>query len=84
MLLTTCFDEPFRGTRDLDLLGYSDPALVPETLVGDKVAETTSPGFTNDMQKGDVDGAFGCVVHALDNRGVFPACVTENVRLQLR
>ncbi len=26
MLLTTWFDEPFRGTRDLDLLGYGDPA----------------------------------------------------------
>ena len=27
MLLMTWFDEPFRGTRDLDLLGYGDPAL---------------------------------------------------------
>ena len=26
MLLMTWFDEPFRGTRDLDLLGYGDPA----------------------------------------------------------
>ena len=26
MLLLTWFDEPFRGTRDLDLLGYGDPA----------------------------------------------------------
>lgn len=25
MLLMTWFDEPFRGTRDLDLLGYGDP-----------------------------------------------------------
>ncbi|WP_422022243.1 nucleotidyl transferase AbiEii/AbiGii toxin family protein [Pyruvatibacter mobilis] len=31
MLLMTWFDEPFRGTRDLDLLGYGDPA--PEGLV---------------------------------------------------
>ena len=26
MLLMTWFEEPFRGTRDLDLLGYGDPA----------------------------------------------------------
>ena len=26
MLLLTWFEEPFRGTRDLDLLGYGDPA----------------------------------------------------------
>ena len=26
MLLMTWFDEPFRGTRDLDLLGYGNPA----------------------------------------------------------
>lgn len=26
MLLMTWFDEPFRGTRDLDLIGYGDPA----------------------------------------------------------
>ena len=26
MLLMAWFDEPFRGTRDLDLLGYGDPA----------------------------------------------------------
>lgn len=26
MLLLTCFDEPCRRTRDLDLLGYGDPA----------------------------------------------------------
>ena len=26
MLLMVWFDEPFRGTRDLDLLGYGDPA----------------------------------------------------------
>ena len=26
MLLLTLFDEPFRGTRNLDLLGYGDPA----------------------------------------------------------
>ena len=26
MLLMTWFNEPFRGTRDLDLLGYGDPA----------------------------------------------------------
>ena len=26
MLLMMWFDEPFRGTRDLDLLGYGDPA----------------------------------------------------------
>ena len=25
MLLMTWFDEPFRGTRDIDLLGYGDP-----------------------------------------------------------
>ena len=31
MLLMTWFDEPFRGTRDLDLLGYGDPS--PEGLV---------------------------------------------------
>lgn len=31
MLLMTWFDEPFRSTRDLDLLGYGDPA--PEGLV---------------------------------------------------
>jgi len=31
MLLMTWFDEPFRGTRDLDLLGYGDPS--PERLV---------------------------------------------------
>ena len=30
MLLLTWFDEPFRGTRDLDLPGYGDPA--PETV----------------------------------------------------
>lgn len=32
MLLMTWFDEPFRGTRDLDLLGYGDPSL--EGLIG--------------------------------------------------
>ena len=32
MLLMTWFDEPFRGTRDLDLLGYGDPS--PEGLIG--------------------------------------------------
>ena len=32
MLLMTWFDEPFRGTRDLDLLGYGDPA--PESGAG--------------------------------------------------
>ncbi len=31
MLLMTWFDEPFRGTRDLDLLGYGDPD--PEALL---------------------------------------------------
>ena len=31
MLLMTWFDEPFRGTRDLDLLGYGDPA--PDTVL---------------------------------------------------
>lgn len=31
MLLMTWFDEPFRGTRDLDLLGYGDPS--PEGLI---------------------------------------------------
>ncbi len=31
MLLMTWFDEPFRGTRDLDLLGYGDPA--PEAVL---------------------------------------------------
>ncbi len=31
MLLMTWFDEPYRGTRDLDLLGYGDPS--PEGLV---------------------------------------------------
>ena len=30
MLLLTWFEEPFRGTRDLDLLGYGDPA--PDAL----------------------------------------------------
>ena len=32
MLLMTWFDEPFRGTRDLDLLGHGDPA--PEAVLG--------------------------------------------------
>jgi len=32
MLLMTWFDEPFRGTRDLDLLGYGDPT--PDTVLG--------------------------------------------------
>lgn len=32
MLLMIWFDEPFRGMRDLDLLGYGDPS--PERLVG--------------------------------------------------
>ena len=32
MLLMTWFDEPFRATRDLDLLGYGDPA--PEAVLG--------------------------------------------------
>ena len=32
MLLKTWFDEPFRGTRDLDLLGYGDPA--PDAVLG--------------------------------------------------
>lgn len=31
MLLMTWFDEPFRGTRDLDLLGYGDPT--PESVL---------------------------------------------------
>ena len=31
MLLMTWFDEPFRGTRDLDLLGHGDPA--PEAVL---------------------------------------------------
>ena len=31
MLLMTWFEEPFRGTRDLDLLGYGDPA--PEAVL---------------------------------------------------
>ena len=31
MLLMTWFNEPFRGTRDLDLLGYGDPA--PEAVL---------------------------------------------------
>ena len=31
ILLMTWFDEPFRGTRDLDLLGQGDPA--PETVL---------------------------------------------------
>jgi len=31
MLLMTWFDEPFRGTRGLDLLGYGDPA--PEAVL---------------------------------------------------
>ena len=31
MLLMTWFDEPFRGTRDLDLPGYGDPA--PEAVL---------------------------------------------------
>ena len=32
MLLMTWFDEPFRGTRDLDLLGHGDQA--PEAVLG--------------------------------------------------
>ena len=32
ILLMTWFDEPFRGTRDLDLLGHGDPAL--EAVLG--------------------------------------------------
>ena len=32
MLLMTWFEEPFRGTRDLDLLGYGDPA--PDIVLG--------------------------------------------------
>jgi len=32
ILLMTWFDEPFRGTRDLDLLGHGDP--VPEAVLG--------------------------------------------------
>ena len=32
ILLMTWFDEPFRGTRDLDLLGHGDPA--PEAVLG--------------------------------------------------
>ena len=32
MLLMTWFDEPFRGTRDLDLLGHGDPT--PEAVLG--------------------------------------------------
>ncbi|MDE0096654.1 MAG: nucleotidyl transferase AbiEii/AbiGii toxin family protein, partial [Gammaproteobacteria bacterium] len=31
MLLMTWFNEPFRGTRDLDLLGYGDPT--PEAVL---------------------------------------------------
>src|SRR5712664_3960445 len=29
MLLTTWFDDPHRGTRDVDFLGYGDPAPEP-------------------------------------------------------
>lgn len=32
MLLMTWFEEPFRGTRDLDLLGYGDPT--PQAALG--------------------------------------------------
>ena len=32
MLLMTWFEEPFRGTRDLDFLGYGDPA--PDAVLG--------------------------------------------------
>lgn len=32
MLLMTWFEDPFRATRDLDLLGYGDPA--PEAVLG--------------------------------------------------
>ena len=33
MLLMTWFDEPFRGTRDLDFLGYGDPS--PDAVLDD-------------------------------------------------
>ena len=31
MLMTTWFEDPFRPTRDLDLLGYGDPE--PEAML---------------------------------------------------
>ena len=54
MLLMTWFDEPFRGTRDLDLLGYGDPS--PQGLV-----DTFKEVLAVDSEDGvafDVDGVW--------------------------
>jgi predicted nucleotidyltransferase component of viral defense system len=53
MLLMTWFDEPFRATRDLDLLGYGDPS--PETVLA--IFKDILGADGHDGIRFDVDGA---------------------------
>ncbi|MBN9460866.1 MAG: nucleotidyl transferase AbiEii/AbiGii toxin family protein [Burkholderiales bacterium] len=52
MLMTTWFDDPHRPTRDVDLLGYGDPA--PESMVA-TFREICAIGFDDGITF-DVDG----------------------------
>lgn len=53
MLLTTWFDEPHRPTRDLDLLGFGDPAADPTLAVFREICATP---VEDDGLSFDLDG----------------------------
>ncbi len=48
MLMMSCSNDPHRGTRDLDLLGFADPS-----------AETMLATFREVLAQDAGDGAFG-------------------------
>ena len=57
VLLMAWFDEPFRGTRDIDLLGHGDPdpAAVLDVL-RDIFAQEADDGVRFDATGAEIDG----------------------------